>query len=100
MNPLKIVLLLCILSSCTTNPEISIQVDPDQLVLENKKIDKTDFEKELKEVLSRKLNDGLEKEEIIIALKVHKNTRRGDLSDIEGSLRRLNVKRIRYLTYP
>jgi hypothetical protein len=88
-----------ILTSCSDNNIISLQLSPEKLILENKEIDKADFEKELKIIVENRIKDGIDKKELIIDLKTDKRTKRGDLADIEVSLRRLNVRRINYSTY-
>lgn len=75
---------------------IFIELSPGSLLLERRKIDKTSFEKELKIVIDKKMQEGFEKEDLIINLKVDKNTRRGDIADLQTAMRRLNVKKVIY----
>ena len=95
-----IVLSLLLLTACSgDNKIIHVQLSPEKLIVENKEINKTDFEKELKAIVDERQKDGIDRGELTIDLKADKNTRRGDLADIEVSLRRLNVRRVTYSTY-
>jgi hypothetical protein len=98
----QILIIGLFLISCSQDKEtnqIFVILTPDKLELDNKLIDKKEFEKELKIIVDKKLKTGLTKEELIINMKVDKDTRRGDIADIEVSLRRLNVRQITYSTY-
>lgn len=103
MNKMKQILILTFfLLSCLQDKEtnqISVILTPDKLELNSNLIDKKDFEKELKIIVDKKLKYGYKKEELVINTKVDKNTRRGDVADIEVSLRRLNIRQINYSTY-
>ena len=96
---IRIIFVLLLLTACSDDKIISIQISPEKLLLENKEINKVDFEKELKKIVDERTNDGLDKKELTIDLKTDKRTKRGDLADIEVSLRRLNVRRVTYSTY-
>ena len=74
--------------------DIFVELYPDRLILEQKQIEKKDFEKELKVVIGKKIDEGFKRDELTIVLKVEENTRRGDIADIETSMRRLNVRTI------
>jgi len=78
--------------------EIFVEISPEKLTLDQKNIQKDDFEKQLKIVIDKKKSDGFKREELIINLNVDKRTRRGDIADIETALRRLNVRRVNYST--
>ena len=98
----QILLLSLFLLSCSQEKEsnhISVILTPDKLELNSNLIDKKDFEKELKIIIDNKIKFGYKREELIINMKVDKNTRRGDVADIEVSLRRLNIRQINYSTY-
>jgi hypothetical protein len=94
---------LCLFfSACGTElktKEIFVELSPDSLVLEQKRIEKKDFEKELKTVIDKKIQEGFKKEELTINLTVDKNTRRGDMADLETAMRRLNVRKVIYSTF-
>ena len=94
---------LClVLSACGTElktKEIFVELSPNSLILEQKQIEKKDFEKELKTVIDKKIQDGFKKDELIINLKVDENTRRGDIADLETAMRRLNVRKVIYSTF-
>jgi biopolymer transport protein ExbD len=94
-------LIILFLTNCSdkeTN-KISVILTPEKLQLEQTVIDKKEFEKELKIIVDRKIKSGLKKDELIIDLRVDKNTRRGDVADVEVSLRRLNIRQVTYSTY-
>lgn len=98
----QILLLSLFLLSCSQEKEsnqISVILTPDKLELNSNLIEKKDFEKELKIIIDNKIKSGYKREELIINMKVDKNTRRGDVADIEVSLRRLNIRQIIYSTY-
>jgi biopolymer transport protein ExbD len=99
LRQIRIVFCLLLLTSCSDDKIIYIQLSPEKLILENKEIDKADFEKELKVIVDKRANNGVDKKELTIDLKTDKRTKRGDLANIEVSLRRLNVKRVTYSTY-
>lgn len=93
--------LLLFLMCCSSEPKsniIFIEISPAKLLLENREIEKRSFEKELKIVIDYKLKQGFKKEELVVNLKVDKQTRRGDIADLEVSLRRLNMRKIIYST--
>ncbi|GAA0196341.1 hypothetical protein GCM10009122_60910 [Fulvivirga kasyanovii] len=75
---------------------ILVELYPDRLILEQKQIKKNDFEEELKTVVDKKIDEGFKKDELTIVLKVEKNTRRGDVADVEMSMRRLNVRKLKF----
>jgi biopolymer transport protein ExbD len=79
--------------------EISIELYPDSLFLEQRQIKKKDFEKELRIAINIKLEAGFKRDELTIVLKVDENTRRGDVADIQTSMRRLNVRKVIYSTF-
>ncbi len=93
------IFILLLLTACSDDKVISVQLSPEKLIIENKEIDKADFEKELKAIVDERTKVGLERKELTIDLKADKRTKRGDLADIEVSLRRLNVRRVTYSTY-
>ncbi|MCZ8020153.1 MAG: hypothetical protein O9294_00195 [Cytophagales bacterium] len=93
------IFILLLLAACSNNKVISIQVSPERLILENKEIAKADFEKELKAIVDKKIKDGIKRSELTVDLVTDLRTKRGDLADIEVSLRRLNIRRIIYSTY-
>jgi adenosylcobinamide amidohydrolase len=67
-------------------------------MLEKREIEKSNFEKELKTVVDSKIKQGYKREQLIINLMVDKETRRGDIADLEVVMRRLNVRKIIYST--
>ena len=95
-----IILNLVLLTSCShDNKIIHVQLSPEKLLVENKEINKANFEKELKAIVDERKKNGINREALTIDLTADNNTRRGDLADIEVSLRRLNLRRIIYSTY-
>jgi hypothetical protein len=98
----QILVITLFLFNCSQDKEtnqIAVILTPDKLELDNNLIDKKEFEKEFKIIVEKKLEHGYKKEELIINMKVDKNTRRGDVADIEVSLRRLNIRQIIYSSY-
>mgnify|MGYP001193188011 CR=1 FL=1 len=95
-------ILVVFLLSCSQDKEtnqISVILTPNKLELNTSLIDKKEFEKELKIIVDKKVKYGYKKEELVINMNVDKNTSRGDVADIEVSLRRLNIRQIIYSTY-
>ena len=78
---------------------VNIEVSPDKLILEQKIIDKNDFQKELKIVIDKKLNEEFKLNELTMNFKVDRRTRRGDIADIETVMRKLNVRKVNYSTF-
>lgn len=78
---------------------IFVEMSPASIILEQRQIEKGSFEKELKIVIDKKLREGFNKEELTINLRVDKNTRRGDIADVEVAMRRLNVRKVIYSTF-
>jgi hypothetical protein len=78
---------------------IFVEVSPGSLILEQRQIEKESFEKELKIVIDKKVREGFNKEELTINLRVDKNTRRGDIADMETAMRRLNMRKVIYSTF-
>ncbi|NOS94608.1 MAG: hypothetical protein HOP30_22075 [Cyclobacteriaceae bacterium] len=97
-NILTIIILL-LLTACSDNKVISVQVSPEKLILENKEIDKVDFEKELKVIVDARKKEGIEAKELTMDIKADKRTKRGDIADIVFSLKRLNIIRTTYSAY-
>lgn len=90
-------------SSClcpaSIKARISVQMSPEILLVESRQIHKRDFESVLQAIIEQKMSTGIRREELTIDLKVDGSTKRGDVADIEMSLRRLNVKKITYSTF-
>jgi hypothetical protein len=93
------IFILLLLTACSDKKVILVQVSPERLILENKEIAKANFEKELKAIVDKKIKDGIKRNELTIDLVTDMRTKRGDLADIEVSLRRLNIRQITYSTY-
>lgn len=74
-------------------------MSPEILLVESRQIHKRDFESVLQAIIEQKMSTGIRREELTIDLKVDGSTKRGDVADIEMSLRRLNVKKITYSTF-
>jgi C-terminal processing protease CtpA/Prc len=84
------------LLGCADKTQITIQVSPEIIVIDTEPVQKHDFEKALRFVIGQKIEAGIPRENLIIHLKVDGATKRGELADIEVSMRRLNVKKIVY----
>jgi hypothetical protein len=94
-------LFLFLLFACSTEKMtnvIYIEVSPEKIILDQKPIVKVDLEKELKSVIDGRKAQGFKLEELIIDLRVDGRTRRGDLADIETTMRRLNIRKVKYST--
>jgi hypothetical protein len=89
-------LIMLVLLGCADKTRIDIQVSPDIIVIENQPVQKHDFEKALGFLIEQKIEAGIPRENLTIHLKVDGATTRGDLANIEVSMRRLNVKKIVY----
>ena len=96
---LSLVFVQCETESIIKTKDIFIELYPDRLILEQNQIEKKDFEKELKVVIGKKIDEGFKRDELTIVLKVEENTRRGDIADIETSMRRLNVRKVTYSVF-
>ena len=99
-----LIMLSLVFAQCGTESKIKtndifVEVYPDRLILDQKQIEKKDFEKELELVISKKIEGGFKRSELTIFLKVDESTRRGDIADIEASLRRLNVRKVTYSVF-
>jgi hypothetical protein len=95
------IIILLAFVSCTSQPktitnEIFIELSPRQLILDRKQINKGDLEKELASIIEIKLNEGFERDELIVNVKIDGETKRGDVADLSIVLRILNIKKIIY----
>jgi hypothetical protein len=90
-----------ILSSCGQKPtkRILIKLSPQEITIENIKVDADKFQDELKKIIDDKVDDGYKREELIVSLRVDSETKRGMIADIETAMRKLNVRRVEYSTF-
>ena len=90
---------LVLLLGCNTAPKsniILVEISPEKLVLENRQIKIREFESELKAIVRIKLKEGFKKEELTVNLKVDDKTTRGDIVDLESSMRRVSLRKVMY----
>jgi hypothetical protein len=64
---------------------IYLEVSPAKLILNQKLIAKSDFERHLKITINRKIDEGFKRDELVKDIKINARTRRGDIADIEKS---------------
>jgi hypothetical protein len=95
----SLVFVQCWTESKIKTKDILVELFPDRLILEQRQIEKNDFEKELKLVINKKIEEGFKRDELTIVLKVDENTRRGDIADLETAMRRLNVRKVTYSVF-
>lgn len=93
MTRIAIFLLFLPLYSCTEREIISVQVNQDKLVIEDREITKLDFEKELKIIIDIKINEGFKKSELVIHVTADKEIPTIEMSEIEKSIRRSGMSR-------
>jgi hypothetical protein len=96
---LSLVFVQCWTENKIKTKDIFVELFPDRLILEQKQIEKNDFEKELKLVINKKIEEGFKLEDLTIVLKVDENTRRGNIADLETAMRRLNVRNVTYSVF-
>jgi hypothetical protein len=96
------VYVMLFMMGCNSEPPtnmIFVEISPKKLLLEKRHIKMRDFESELKFVVGLKLKEGFKKEELTVNVKVDDKTRRGDIVDLETSMRRLDVRKVMYSTF-
>jgi hypothetical protein len=99
-----LIMLSLVFAQCWTKnkiktKEIFVELSPGRLILEQRQIEKNDFEKELKLAINKKIEEGFKRDELAIVLKFDGNTRRGDIADLETAMRRLNVRKVTYSVF-
>lgn len=99
MRYLLSVLITFTVLGCSDETRISVRVSPDVVIVENQQVHQQDFEKALRVVIEQKIQKGISRDQLIVDLKVHEATTRGEVADLEMSLRRLNVRKISYSTF-
>lgn len=93
------ILFLFLLTSCAEKTNtIYIEISPGELRVNQKTINLSEFEKELEVIVKKKEGQGFKRGDLVVDLKVDVRTKRGDIADIETSLRRLNIRKVIYST--
>jgi len=93
MRLLTCLILLLILNSCSDKKAISVDIDVDRLTIDNKKIDKADFEENLKSKIDSLVNSGLKKSMIDVHVTADRRISEYEMSEIEKAIRRRGVTR-------
>lgn len=93
MRLLTCLTLLLILISCSDKKTISVDIDADRVTIDNKKIDKADFEKNLKTIIDSLVNSGLKKSMIYVHVTADRRISEYEMSEIEKAIRRQGVTR-------
>ena len=87
----------CVTEQKAKTEKIFIELYPGKIFLQQRHVEKEIFETELKLVVDKKIEEGFERKKLTIVLKVHEDTKRGEIADLETYLRRLNVRKVLYL---
>jgi len=93
MRFLAYLTLLMILTSCTEKKIILVDIDLDRLTIDNRVVDKVDFEEKLKMTVDSLVNSGLDKSMIDVQVTADKRISKYEMSEIEKSIRRQGVTR-------
>jgi biopolymer transport protein ExbD len=93
MRLLTYITLVMLLTSCSHKRIISVEINRDKLTIDNKVIDKTDFEERLKIKIDSLLNSGLNKSMIDVQVTADKQISTNEMSEIEKAIRRQGVTR-------
>ena len=71
------------LTSCSDKKIISVDIDVDRLAIDNKVVDKTDFEENLKTTIDSLVNSGLDKSMVDVHVTADKQISEYEMSEIE-----------------
>jgi biopolymer transport protein ExbD len=82
-----------LLTSCSDKRIISVEINRDKLSIDNKVIDRTDFEERLKITIDSLVNSGLNKSMIDVQVTADKQISTNEMSEIEKAIRRQGVTR-------
>ncbi len=93
MRLLTYLILLVMLTSCSDKKIISVGIDVGRLTIDNKVVDKTDFEEKLKTTIDSLVNSGLDKSMIDVHVTADKQISEYEMSEIEKAIRRQGVTR-------
>jgi len=93
MRLLTCLSLLGMLISCSEKKIISVDIDVDRLTINNKMINKADFEEKLKMTIDSLMDTGLDKSMIDVHVSAHKQISEYEMSEIEKAIRRQGVTR-------
>jgi hypothetical protein len=90
---LTYVTLFVILTSCSDKKVILVDIELDKLTIDNRAVDKADFEEKLKMMVDSLVNSGLDKSMIEVQVTADKRISEYEMSEIEKSIRRQGVTR-------
>jgi len=93
MRLLTCLTLLLIFNSCSDRKSIAVDIAVDRLTIENKTIDKADFEENLKATIDSLVNSGLNKSMIDVHVTADRRISQYEMSEIEKAIRRQGVTR-------
>lgn len=93
-----LVLLLLLLNACSEKEIISIHIDLNKARIENKEIEKADFETEFRQVIENKLSFGVSKSDIKIQVTANKDIPTVEMSEVEKAIRRTGIERDYFCT--
>ena len=86
-------LLLFVFGSCTNKEVITIRIEPDKIILNNKHIEKGKLARELELTIEEKIAHGLQKSDLIIYVSASRNTPTIEMGRIERTVRRTGLSR-------
>jgi hypothetical protein len=93
MRLLTCLTLLLILNSCSDKKTISVDIAVDRLTIDNKQIDKGDFEENLKATIDSLVDSGLNKSMIDVRVTADRRISEYQMGEIEKAIRRQGVTR-------
>lgn len=85
--------LLIILTSCTVKKNILVDIELDSLTIDNRLVEKVDFEEKLKMAVDSLVNSGLNKSMIHVQVTADKRISTHEMSEIEKAIRQQGVTR-------
>jgi hypothetical protein len=85
--------LLMIVTSCADKHVILVKIDVDSLTIDNRVIDKSDFEQKIGVTIDSLVNSGLDRSMIMINVTASKEISQHEMSEIEKAIRRQRVTR-------
>lgn len=79
--------------------QIAITLYPESILVDQKEVKEPEVETHLKTIVSNKSKEGITTKSIAIRLRVHQQTKRGKVADLETTLRKLNLKKVVYSAF-
>ena len=93
MRFLTCLTLIAILTACSEKRVIPVDITVDELSIDNRVINKTDFEGRLKATVDSLVNSGLDKSMIEVQVTADRQISEYEMSEIEKAIRRQGVTR-------